>query len=155
MDVKTISRLAEVKTQHQLSELEVDDGQVKLRLARQCASAMAVTAEAAAAHASKESAAAKASAAAAETAAADAAAAKPVVISSPLVGTFYAAPTPEAAHFVSVGSVVGPDSVVCIVEAMKVMNEIKAEKSGTITKVLVSNGAAVEYGQPLFEINVG
>jgi len=78
-----------------------------------------------------------------------------VVISSPLVGTFYSAPTPEAAHFVSVGSVVGPDTVVCIVEAMKVMNEIKAEKSGTITKVLVSNGAAVEYGQPLFEINVG
>ena len=154
MDVKTISRLAEVMTQHQLSELEVDDGQVKLRLARQCASAMAVTAEAAAAHASKESAAAKASAAAAETAA-DAAAGKPVVINSPLVGTFYSAPTPEAAHFVSVGSVVGPDTVVCIVEAMKVMNEIKAEKSGTITKVLVSNGAAVEYGQPLFEINVG
>ena len=154
MDVKTISRLAEVMTQHQLSELEVDDGQVKLRLARQCAPAMVVTADAAAAHASKESAAAKASAAAAETAAADAAA-KSVAISSPLVGTFYAAPTPEAAHFVSVGSVVGPDTVVCIVEAMKVMNEIKAEKSGTITKVLVSNGAAVEYGQPLFEINVG
>lgn len=152
MDVKTISRLAEVMTQHQLSELEVDDGQVKLRLARQCAPAMVV---AAAAPASKESAAAKASGAAAEPAAADAAAAKPVVISSPLVGTFYSSPTPEAAHFVSVGSVVGPDTVVCIVEAMKVMNEIKAEKSGTITKVLVSNGAAVEYGQPLFEINVG
>jgi len=154
MDVKTISRLAEVMTQHQLSELEVDDGQVKLRLARQYAPAMAAIAEAAAEHACKESASAKASAAAAEQAAADSAA-KQVVISSPLVGTFYAAPTPEAAPFVTVGSVVGPDTVVCIVEAMKVMNEIKAEKSGTITKVLVSNGAAIEYGQPLFEINVG
>lgn len=145
MDVKTISRLAEVMTQHQLSELEVEDGQLKLRLARQCA-ATPVTVETVR-HVGEESAAAKV--------ADDAdAAAKPVVISSPLVGTFYAAPTPEAAPFVSVGGVVGPDTVVCIVEAMKVMNEIKAEKSGTITKVLVSNGAAVEYGQPLFEINV-
>lgn len=148
MDVKTISRLAEVMTQHQLSELEVEDGQMKLRLARRCAAAPVAVETAA--HANEESAAAKV---AADVAAG--AAPKPVVISSPLVGTFYAAPTPEAAPFVNVGSVVGPDTVVCIVEAMKVMNEIKAEKSGTITRVLVSNGAAVEYGQPLFEINVG
>ncbi len=74
------------------------------------------------------------------------------LIRSPMVGTFYAASGPEAAPFVSVGSVVDPETVVCIVEAMKVFNEIKAEASGRITKVLVTNAEAVEYDQPLFAI---
>ena len=73
-------------------------------------------------------------------------------IDSPIVGTFYTAPAPEQDPFVSVGSSVSPDTVVCIIEAMKVMNEIKAEKSGTIKKVLVDNAQAVEFGQPLFVI---
>ena len=71
-------------------------------------------------------------------------------ITSPMVGTFYTAATPDAAAFVSVGSTVDADTVVCIIEAMKVFNEIKAETSGTIEKVLVENGQAVEFGQPLF-----
>ena len=75
-----------------------------------------------------------------------------VTIDSPLVGTLYRAPSPEAAPFVKVGDKVTPDTVVCIVEAMKVMNEIKAEKSGTIRDILVENGSAVEFGQPLFVI---
>jgi len=73
-------------------------------------------------------------------------------IKSPLVGTFYAAPSPDAEPFVDVGSHVEPYTVVCIIEAMKVMNEIKAEVTGTITEVLVQNGQAVEYGQPLFRV---
>ncbi len=73
-------------------------------------------------------------------------------ISSPMVGSFYAAPDPESAPFVQVGSRVNGDTVVCIVEAMKVFNEIKAEMSGTIEKILVKNGEAVEYGQPLFSV---
>ena len=73
-------------------------------------------------------------------------------IDSPIVGTFYGAPAPDQDNFVSVGSTVTPDTVVCIVEAMKVMNEIKAEKSGTIKKILVDNAQAVEFGQPLFVI---
>ena len=73
-------------------------------------------------------------------------------IPSPIVGTFYEAPTPDSAAYVEVGSHVGPDSVVCIIEAMKVMNEIKAEVSGTIVQVLSSNGQAVEFGQPLFKV---
>lgn len=73
-------------------------------------------------------------------------------IDSPIVGTFYAAPAPDQDSFVSVGSTVTADTVVCIVEAMKVMNEIKAEKSGTIKKILVDNAQAVEFGQPLFVI---
>ena len=78
--------------------------------------------------------------------------AKRVTIDSPLVGTLYRAPSPEAAPFVKVGDKVTPDTVVCIVEAMKVMNEIKAEKSGVIRDILVENGSAVEFGQPLFVI---
>ena len=73
-------------------------------------------------------------------------------IDSPIVGTFYRAPSPEIESFVSVGDKVNPDTVICIVEAMKVMNEIKAETSGTIREILVENAQPVEYGQPLFVI---
>jgi acetyl-CoA carboxylase biotin carboxyl carrier protein len=73
-----------------------------------------------------------------------------VEIGSPMVGTFYAASDPEAQPFVQVGSQVGPTTVVCVLEAMKVFSEIKAETAGTIERVLVKNGEAVEYGQPLF-----
>ncbi|NNF44159.1 MAG: acetyl-CoA carboxylase biotin carboxyl carrier protein, partial [Phycisphaerales bacterium] len=71
-------------------------------------------------------------------------------IESPMVGTFFAAANPDAPPFVSVGSTVGPDTVVCIMEAMKIFNEIKAECSGTIQQVLVENGESVEFGQPLY-----
>jgi acetyl-CoA carboxylase biotin carboxyl carrier protein len=74
------------------------------------------------------------------------------VIKSPLVGTFYATPSPDSPPFVEAGSKVEPQMVVCIIEAMKVMNEIKAEVGGTIAEVLVKNGQAVEFGQPLFKI---
>lgn len=73
-------------------------------------------------------------------------------ITSPIVGTFYRSPAPDADPFVEVGATVNPDTVVCIIEAMKVMNEIKAEKSGVIKKILVDNAEPVEYGQPLFVI---
>lgn len=71
-------------------------------------------------------------------------------IRSPMVGTFYAAPDPDSPQFVQVGSNVGPSTVVCILEAMKVFSEIKAETSGTVERILVRDGEAVEYGQPLF-----
>jgi acetyl-CoA carboxylase biotin carboxyl carrier protein len=73
-------------------------------------------------------------------------------IKSPIVGTFYATPSPDSEHYVEVGSKVEPQTVVCIIEAMKVMNEIKAEVSGTIVEVLVTNGQAVEYGQVLYKV---
>ena len=75
-----------------------------------------------------------------------------VEIKSPIVGTFYATPSPDADAFVELNSHVDPQMIVCIVEAMKVMNEIKAETSGTIAEILVSNGQAVEYGQELFKV---
>jgi acetyl-CoA carboxylase biotin carboxyl carrier protein len=71
-------------------------------------------------------------------------------IVSPMVGTFYISPAPDAAPYIELGATVHPDTVVCIVEAMKLMNEIKADVSGRITRILVENGQPVEYGQPLF-----
>lgn len=73
-----------------------------------------------------------------------------VAIESPMVGTFYSSPNPDAGPFISVGASIGPDSVVCLIEAMKVFNEIKAETTGTIERILVTNGEAVEFGQKLF-----
>ena len=75
-----------------------------------------------------------------------------VEIKSPMIGTFYRAPSPESGSYVEIGSEVNPDTVVCIIEAMKVMNEIKAEAKGVITQVLVENAKPVEFGQPLFKV---
>jgi len=77
-----------------------------------------------------------------------------VEIKSPMVGTFYRAPAPDAPPYVDIGSEVNPETVVCIIEAMKVMNEIKAEVTGVITEILVENGAPVEFGQPLFKVRL-
>jgi acetyl-CoA carboxylase biotin carboxyl carrier protein len=89
--------------------------------------------------------------------AAPAAVAQPVAtgeidIKSPMIGTFYRAPSPEAGSYVEVGTEVNAESVVCIIEAMKVMNEIKSEVKGVVTQVLVENGKPVEFGQPLFKV---
>jgi acetyl-CoA carboxylase biotin carboxyl carrier protein len=75
-----------------------------------------------------------------------------VEIKSPMIGTFYRAPSPESGNYVEIGSEVNPDSVVCIIEAMKVMNEIKAEVRGIITSILIDNAKPVEFGQPIFKI---
>jgi acetyl-CoA carboxylase biotin carboxyl carrier protein len=79
-------------------------------------------------------------------------AASDMEIKSPMIGTFYRAPSPEAAPYVEIGTEVNPDTVVCIIEAMKVMNEIKAEAKGVIAQVLVENAKPVEFGQPLFKL---
>jgi len=73
-------------------------------------------------------------------------------IKSPMIGTIYRSPSPESASYVEIGTEVNPDTVVCIIEAMKVMNEIKAEAKGVITQILVENAKPVEFGQPLFKI---
>ena len=74
------------------------------------------------------------------------------LIKSPMVGTFYSAPSPDSPVFAAIGSKVSADTVVCIIEAMKVMNEIQSEISGSITEILVENGDAIEFGQPLFKV---
>ena len=87
-----------------------------------------------------------------ETPAAAPAAAGGIEIKSPMVGTFYASPSPENPPFLSVGQEVTPDTVVCIIEAMKVMNEIKAEVSGTVVEIAAENGKPVQFGQTLFRL---
>lgn len=78
-----------------------------------------------------------------------------LTITSPMVGSFYTSPSPDAEPFVAVGQRVDADTVVCLIEAMKVFNEIKAEATGTIARVLVQNGQPVEFGQPLFHVTPG
>jgi len=75
-----------------------------------------------------------------------------IEVKSPMIGTFYRAPSPEAGNYVEIGTEINPESVVCIIEAMKVMNEIKAEVKGVVTQILVENAKPVEFGQPLFKV---
>jgi acetyl-CoA carboxylase biotin carboxyl carrier protein len=156
MDLKLIQRLVALMTRADLSLVDIDDPQsgLKVRLKRGHRPAApgvpVVHVSGGLPPAAPVPAAAGAASAAPAAEAAPAPSGRP--FKSPLVGTFYRAASPEAEPFVSVGSQVGPDTVLCIIEAMKVMNEIKAETSGRIVEVLVENGAAVEYGQLLFLI---
>ena len=148
MKIDEIKAIAEIVAANDLAELKLEREGFTLEIKR----GSTVVAAAPVAVAAPVVAAAPAPAAAAAAPAAAPAPANRVTIDSPLVGTLYRAPSPEAAPFVKVGDKGPPDTVVCIVEAMKVMNEIKAEKSGVIRDILVENGSAVEFGQPLFVI---
>jgi acetyl-CoA carboxylase biotin carboxyl carrier protein len=141
-----------------LSEFEIQDQEFKLRIKRDLPGRVAAPAPVAAAPAAPVAAAPAApvaAAPAAPVAAAPAADPNVKVITSPMVGTFYATPSPDSPNFVAVGSPVKADTVVCIIEAMKVMNEIQSELSGTIVECLVASGTSVEFGQPLFRVKVG
>ena len=148
MDVKTINRLAEIMAQHGLTELSLEQDQVKLHLAR--TPVVQQRNQAAVELPTGDGGGPAVAGGVRSTTIPPAPAAE--VITSPLVGTFYAAASPEAMPYVSAGSKVKAGDVLCIVEAMKVMNEIKAERACVIAKVLVKNGTPVEFGQALFEI---
>jgi len=151
MDIKLIKQVVDLMKRSEICEFEFEEDGFKLRLSSKSDSAPQVIQAAA----PQAAAPAPAAAPAAEPAATPAAPAEEKgisVIKSPMVGTFYRASSPESPPFVDVGAKAGKDTIVCIIEAMKVMNEIQAELSGTITEVLVENGEAVEYGQPLFKI---
>ena len=150
MKLEEITKIAELMSKNDLAELAIESPDVKISMKRGALGTQVVTVAAPAPVAAAP--AAPAPAPAAPAAEAPAAAKKAETINSPIVGTFYASPSPDAPAFVKVGAKVKEDTVICIVEAMKVMNEIKAERAGTIKKVLVENGKPVEYGQPLFEI---
>jgi acetyl-CoA carboxylase biotin carboxyl carrier protein len=143
IDIKTIKQLIQLMKQNELSELDIrdKDEQVTLKRGGGGPVVMPQPVYAPAPFASATS--------PVPAPAAPAADAGPA-IKSPMVGTCYLAQSPDAPPFVSVGTRVGPDTVVCLIEAMKVYNEIKAEMSGTITRIVPSNGQAVEFGQPLF-----
>jgi len=151
-DVRKIRRLAELMKEYDLSEMELRQGEVHIQLRRgegvAAASAPALPAAAPSAPAPSPA------APTAEATGADTAdTAHLVEIKSPMVGTFYAAADPDSPPYVKVGDHVGPDTTVCIVEAMKVFNQIPAEVAGKIVAVLVDNGDPVEFGQPLFRVD--
>jgi len=151
LDLKAIKQVVEMMKRSEISEFEIEEKDFKLRLSRKNGDTQIIQAAAPVA-AAPIAAAAPAAPATPATAAAPAEEQGVSVVKSPMVGTFYTAASPESPVFTKVGAKVSADSIVCIIEAMKVMNEIQAELSGTITEVLVENGEAVEYGQPLFKV---
>ncbi|MEL6741461.1 MAG: acetyl-CoA carboxylase biotin carboxyl carrier protein [Planctomycetota bacterium] len=151
IDIRKLKELVKLMVENDLTELDLQDQEETVSLKRGVGVA-APQAAPLALPAAPPAPAAPAPAADAAPAAAAPPADDLVAIESPMVGTFYSAANPDSPAFVSVGDSVNADTVVCLVEAMKVFNEIKAETSGTIAKCLVENGQAVEFGQPLFMI---
>ncbi|HQS30714.1 MAG: acetyl-CoA carboxylase, biotin carboxyl carrier protein [Polaromonas sp. 39-63-203] len=147
MDLRKLKTLIDLVSESNVSELEITGAEGKVRI---------VKAGAAPAQVQPMTAAPALAAPPAAVAAVPVVAAEPVVdhhaVKSPMVGTFYRSASPGAKAFVEVGSVVREGETICIIEAMKILNEIEADKSGTVTKILSENGQAVEYGQPLFII---
>ena len=145
MDLKDIKAIIDLMKKNSISEFELERQDFKIKLKRggvavvsyEDAPVIPVTTTAVAAPGAPSPAAASAG---------------ENEIKSPMIGTIYLAPSPESANYVEIGAEVGPDTVVCIIEAMKVMNEIKAEARGVITEILVDNAKPVEFGQPMFKI---
>jgi acetyl-CoA carboxylase biotin carboxyl carrier protein len=153
MDLRKLKTLIDLVAESDISELEVTEGESKVRIVKSgapVAQGQVVMMQPQAAQPMP----AVASAAPAPQATAEVAPPEPVghVVKSPMVGTFYRSSAPGSAPFVEVGSVVKEGDTLCIIEAMKLLNEIDADASGTIRQVLVENGQAVEFGQPLFII---
>ena len=151
MDLRKLKTLIDLVSESNVSELEITEAEGKVRIVK--GGGQVVHAQPAAV-ALAAPAAPAAVAGAAVAAAAVAAPAEPIghIVKSPMVGTFYRASAPGAKAFVEIGSQVKEGETVCIIEAMKILNEIETDKAGTITQILCENGQAVEYGQPLFVI---
>jgi acetyl-CoA carboxylase biotin carboxyl carrier protein len=153
MDLRKLKTLIDLVSESNVSELEITEAEGKVRIVKSAAAPVMMAAPAVVA-APLATAIAPAVAAPATTEAAPVEVAEPSghIVKSPMVGTFYRASSPGAKSFVEVGSVVNEGDTICIIEAMKILNEIEADKSGTITKILAENGQAVEYGHALFVI---
>jgi acetyl-CoA carboxylase biotin carboxyl carrier protein len=154
MDLRKLKTLIDLVAESDISELEVTEGESKVRIVKATAHSAQnqVVMMPSAAVAAPAAATAVAAAPLAAPAAAPEAAPTGHIVKSPMVGTFYRASAPGAPAFVDIGSVVKEGDTLCIIEAMKLLNEIDADASGTIRQILVENGQAVEYGQPLFII---
>jgi len=154
MDIRKVKKLIELLEESGIDELEIKEGEESVRISRHSKTAAQPIYAAAPTYAAPAAAPAPVAAAAASAAEAAPAAAKlnGNVVRSPMVGTFYRSPSPTAAAFVEVGQSVKKGDILCIVEAMKMMNHIEAETSGTIGEILVESGQPVEYDQPLFTI---
>ncbi len=152
MDISEIRKLIKLLQNSDVTEIEVTEGDVSVRISRQSAAAQAPAPQVITATVPQQPSA--AAPAPAKEAAPEAPAGPPEehLVKSPMVGTFYRAPSPDADPFVEVGHKVKKGDVLCIIEAMKMMNEIEAEYDGVVEQILVENATPVEYGQPLFVI---
>jgi acetyl-CoA carboxylase biotin carboxyl carrier protein len=150
MDLRKLKKLIDLVEQSGIAELEITEGEERVRIARVGAHAQLVATAAA------PSAASQASIAEGSPAAGAAAPQPPLpeghLVKSPMVGTLYRAPSPGAPSFVDVGTVVKEGQTLCIIEAMKLLNEIESDKAGVVKAILVENGQPVEFGEPLFVI---
>ncbi len=152
MDIRKVKKLIELLEESNIGEIEIKEGEESVRISRQGTAVAPVAYAPPAAPAPAPVAAAPAAEAPAQESAAPAPATDNAVL-SPMVGTFYRAPGPDAAAFVEVGQTVRVGDVLCIVEAMKMMNQIEADRAGTVTAIHVENGQAVEFDQPLISIS--
>lgn len=147
MDLRKLKTLIDLVSDSNVSELEITEAEGKVRIVKSMGVAAPVMMQAVAAPVAV-------AAPAAAAPAAEVPVAAPVghAVKSPMVGTFYRSSSPGAAPFVQIGSVVKEGDTLCIIEAMKILNEIVSDKSGTVSQILCENGQATEYGQPLFII---
>ncbi|MET0656852.1 MAG: acetyl-CoA carboxylase biotin carboxyl carrier protein [Steroidobacteraceae bacterium] len=154
MDIRKVKKLIELLEESGIAEIEIKEGEESVRISRHSSSPLAPpVVQYAAAAGVPGAGVAPAAAAKAPEAAAPAAPGKPEhTVTAPMVGTLYSAPAPGAKPFVEIGSEVNIGDTLCIIEAMKMMNQIESDKSGRVTAVLVKNGEPVEFGQPLFII---
>ena len=153
MDLRKLKTLIDLVSESNVSELEITEAEGKVRIVKSSGAPVVMAAPVASAPAVV--AAPVAAAVAAPAAAPEAAPAEETsghVVKSPMVGTFYRSASPGAKPFIEVGSVVKEGDTICIIEAMKILNEIEADKSGTVVQILAENGQAVEYGHPLVVI---
>ena len=151
MDLRKLKKLIDLVQESGIAELEITEGEEKVKIVKGgAATAAQPTMMMAAPMASAPPRSAASAAAPASAAEAEPAAPEGHVVKAPMVGTFYRSPSPDAKVFVEVGQAVKEGDTICIIEAMKLMNEIEADASGTVKAILVENGQPVEYGQPLF-----
>jgi acetyl-CoA carboxylase biotin carboxyl carrier protein len=154
MDLRKLKTLIDLVSESNVSELEITEAEGKVRIVKgPVGGSVVMAAPVAAAPVAVAAPVAATAAPAAVSPAAEPTAETGHTVKSPMVGTYYSASSPEAKPFVQVGSVVKAGDTICIIEAMKILNEIEADHSGTISKILVDNGQAVEYGQPMFIID--
>lgn len=153
MEIKEIKQIVDLMKRSDLTEFDIEEKDLKLRIKREGShSSAAPMMPAAPMPVAQPLPLAQPAATSAATPAAPAVEPGVQYVKSPMVGTFYRAPNPESAPFVDIGAEITPESVVCIIEAMKVMNEIQAEIKGRVLEVLIENGQSVEYGQPLIKV---
>lgn len=150
MDIRKVKKLIELLEESNINEIEIKEGEESVRISRGATGAVAYAAPAPVA--APVAAPAPAAAPAAPAEAAPAPAAKDNAVLSPMVGTFYRAPSPSSPSFVEVGQSVKAGDVICIIEAMKMMNQIEADKAGVVEAILVEDGQPVEFDQPLVTI---